>query len=448
MLKIIALALCSFLTLTAIGQTSITLDNPNFDQDILLEGGFTSTITGWTATSASGIFNPTETHYPTEDGSRENVGYTNNGSLIQVTDELLAANTLYTLNLEVGHRADSPQAPFTVRFVANGLVLAQVGGYTIDAGAWRSVQLNLSTSPAHPIGYPLEIHLISTNNQSHYDNISLSRGEASTPGGGGQGVPIITSNTTLNVPAQYADINAALDSLEGVLISTKAIVTIQVADGTYTNLDTIVVDHLNGKQIQILGNPGNAAAVSFSFTGEVDGFQINSSNLGLLDGFTLVGDNLKGYGIYANAGSHVTLGSAISVSNFEHGVYAFDNSSIFARGINASNNLGQGIMASNNANIDCQGATANNNSSNIAAINNSFIDASNTTTLNGFRGLNAWMNSTIFGSGATVQGNTIGVLSNDGCHIHIGGGAISGNATNYAPLVNTVGQSNSYIYKY
>ncbi len=163
-------------------QTIISLNNPNFDNDILLEGAWSATVSGWQTTGSAGYFNPTETQYPTDDQTRANVGFANNGSLYQVTSEILSVNTEYTLTLEVGRRFDlGAQIPITLRFVAAGEVLAQAGGYAINPGEWRTVTLKMVASAAHPLGELLEVHLISTDVQTNFDNLSLTKLSVNQP---------------------------------------------------------------------------------------------------------------------------------------------------------------------------------------------------------------------------------------------------------------------------
>jgi len=64
---------------------------------------------------------------------------------------------------------------------------------------------------------------------------------------------VIKQNLTINVPADYPTIQAALDALKYAWIPRDVTVTIQVAAGTYTHTSPIVVDHPCGSQIQIVG---------------------------------------------------------------------------------------------------------------------------------------------------------------------------------------------------
>ncbi len=70
----------------------------------------------------------------------------------------------------------------------------------------------------------------------------------------------ITEDMTLNVPTDYADINEALDFLSAFRIKDNAIVTIQVADGTYTYTEEIVINHPDSAFIRLIGNETDPSA--------------------------------------------------------------------------------------------------------------------------------------------------------------------------------------------
>ena len=74
---------------------------------------------------------------------------------------------------------------------------------------------------------------------------------------------VIKQNLTINVPADYLTIQAALDALKYAWIPRDVTVTIQVAAGTYTHTSPIVVDHPCGSQIRIIG----ATPITTTITG-------------------------------------------------------------------------------------------------------------------------------------------------------------------------------------
>lgn len=398
----------------AVAQESIPLNNAHFDEDLLLEGGWQTTLTGWTVVGTAGVYNPTETQFPGDDGTRMNVAFTNNGSLVQVTGESLTPNTHYTLSLEVGRRNDMPnQPPLTLRFMAAGQVLAQSGGYAIGPGQWRQASLSLVTTDAQPIGQPLEIHLISTDTQVNYDNLSLTKEPANGGGGSATNLNAIVADTTLHVPSQYETIQAALDAIDLRPISKNAVVTIQVADGNYTEYETIVVDHPDGNRIHIQGNTTNPALCALVFQPGVNGVSVSHSRaLGMINGFTLQGSDQTGIGIQAYSSGSITTGSAIIVRGFERGVQASFSSTIECAGIQATENQ-HGIIAIYSSSISAPTATASENTWNGFATNaGSSMSAWSSTALNnGHAGFNTWIGCTMVANDSLSQGNNYGYIA-------------------------------------
>jgi hypothetical protein len=406
MLQRVAVLFVACFSLSSLLAQPVPLTNPDFDVDALLEGEWSNTVTGWQVSGNAGFFNPTETQYPTDDGTRANIGYTNNGRLIQVTGEPLALDTEYTLNLEAGHRADTAQAPFTVRLVADGQVLAQAGGYTINPGEWRPVTLKLITSAAHPIGAFLEIHLISTDVQTNYDNVTLTIGDAPVGGPGGSIDALITEDTTLNVPADFPGIQEALDFLGGRTIVGAATVTIQVADGVYANLSTITVDHPDGRNIHVIGNTADASQCVLQFPS--NGILIdNGRGLGKLDGFRV---EVVDRGVSVANNSFLNIGEAIEINGGSHGLLINGGSRVRALAVKISN-CGSGVSIGEGAYI---------------FIGQDWVIENCNT------GINAQNNGTLGGSQGTLRNNTLGAYASIQGVVFLGGTVITGNGQDFS----------------
>ena len=102
----------------------------------------------------------------------------------------------------------------------------------------------------------------------------------------------IVDDVVLLVPAEYSTIQDALLFLDDKRIATGVDVIIQIADGTYTNYNSIIIDHLQGDHIKIVGNQANPLNVVIKFTSDTDGVVVQrSKSLKLLDGITLDGNN-------------------------------------------------------------------------------------------------------------------------------------------------------------
>lgn len=80
---------------------------------------------------------------------------------------------------------------------------------------------------------------------------------------------LINANTTITVPTDFTDINAALNYLQRYAISKDATVTISVAAGTHTYASSIVVNHPYGSHIKISG--ATPVSTTISSVGSVTG---------------------------------------------------------------------------------------------------------------------------------------------------------------------------------
>ncbi len=88
-------------------------------------------------------------------------------------------------------------------------------------------------------------------------------------GSGGEGPEnFIATYLTLNVPAEYDDVQAALDAIRNKTILGSGFVTIEVAAGHYTS-PGIVVNHPNGDRIVITG--ATPAEVDITGVGTITG---------------------------------------------------------------------------------------------------------------------------------------------------------------------------------
>lgn len=231
-------------------------------------------------------------------------------------------------------------------------------------------------------------------------------------------VRTISSNTTLNVPATYSTIQAALDYLDDIFIEADATVTIQVADGTHTNTAGVVLTHPQGGQIQIIGNtttPSNCILTTATANNGI--FAQYGNRLGLINGFRIRNTGTKGgHGILAEYGASIRVGPKIEIDNYYYGIAAKVGGSIDASGtssssrvqvtnagdvgiwaftggfircqyalvdgsIDAVQNLGFGIIAEYGSVVDCQYAeTMNNHRSGIASFSGSSVRAYDTNT--------------------------------------------------------------------
>jgi len=285
--------------------------------------------------------------------------------------------------------------------------------------------------------------------------------------------PIISANTTLNVPSQFSTIQAACNYLGTVVINTNASVTIQVANGTYSwsNIECAVPQ---GDQVSIIGNTTTPASVVINVNNANNGmgFQFyRGQRIHLIDGFTINGTagwvshcswNTNVYGAAFDAygtGSGTQIGAHVVINKMYYGVLSDQGASISSptgltiteagdAGVlarwsgsvdienatstntcdtTAGNNLGFGFLAEVGGSGHFDGGTATgNNVAGAAAQNGGAAWAHNMTLNSNTYGLYANEGGNIEGNSSTITGGTNGVQSNDGGYVNVVGVTASG----------------------
>ena len=127
--------------------------------------------------------------------------------------------------------------------------------------------------------------------------------------------PVIQANTTIYVAttgsdttgtglagAPFASIGQALFSIRNKVIAAGIIVIIQLADGTYTILSTITVDHPDADKIRIYGNTGAETVIAIA------ALDTGTSKI------TVAGDQTAVSGLFAGAILHI-VGSSTAGLN-------------------------------------------------------------------------------------------------------------------------------------
>jgi len=163
----------------------VTIQNPSFEANVLADGAFVLTITNWSFSgSDTGTFNPHAAAYPggvAPDG--QNVAFISAGSapgdtISQVLSDVLTAGVTYTLDVEVGERADGLTInTYVIQLVAGGAVLASDSSASPAAGTFAtSTVVYTATGAEAQIGQALEIRLVATvggGNQINFDDVRL-----------------------------------------------------------------------------------------------------------------------------------------------------------------------------------------------------------------------------------------------------------------------------------
>jgi hypothetical protein len=159
----------------SVSAGTITVLNPSFEAPVQGAGGFTvGTVTSWTSAGTSGVFRPTASELNSvPDGFQ--VGYSNLGALSQILSAVLANNTVYTLQVDVGKRLDccTSFGPI-VQLWAGSTLLATAAIVSPTPGNFLTETLIFTSLASDPnVGQTLKIVLDSTGNQTDFDNVRL-----------------------------------------------------------------------------------------------------------------------------------------------------------------------------------------------------------------------------------------------------------------------------------
>jgi hypothetical protein len=214
-------------------------------------------------------------------------------------------------------------------------------------------------------------------------------------------VGTITGNMTLNVPSDFADINAAIDYLKDKKIAANVIVTIQVADGVYYYTSPISINNSDGDKIQIIGNTINPNLCIINFANCHGILITNGNKLGLIDGFTINGNyntnsNIDLVGIFVTNNSQINCGKVkMVINNFGAGIdlngskgnatnviisncyfgVVVNSGSLFNMGSSTVNNCIDGYYSQYGSLLGLGNCVANNCGTGYVALYNSIINA-------------------------------------------------------------------------
>ena len=213
----------------------IPVTNAGFEDPVLAEDDYTwFDVPGWTISGmgGSGIWHVTSTDFdPVVAPEGQNVLYTDRflgevGGVAQVLTETFAANTNYTLTVEVGNSWWYYNGGYSVQLLAGGTVIAEdYDTLWPEYKTWATSTVQYTYDPADSalVGQPLEIRLLNLGLDKdspadntvgvEFDNVTLSYKSGAAPG------------VTITVE-EGGDIAAANEL-------AKAGDTIEIAAGTY-----------------------------------------------------------------------------------------------------------------------------------------------------------------------------------------------------------------------
>lgn len=222
----------------------------------------------------------------------------------------------------------------------------------------------------------------------------------------------------------FASIQAALAWLDGRLILPGVEVTISVAAGNYPPLGQppygapIVLERTDGRQIRIVGDVEAPENVLLRF-GETPGLIVEQgTQLGWLNGVTLVGDRAAPVtyeGIYVGEAAFARLGPSVVVRGFTADCITVDGGDLFADGVTVDNCGDEGVQARNGARARTRGATATGNHEwGFAASTGSFLHCGDCISRdNRFEGFAAHDLSYVYARSSQTSGNRGGYLVDD-----------------------------------
>jgi hypothetical protein len=173
--------------------TPITVNNPSFEALVLTcapgPGCFAlGNVPDWVVTGQASTFKPSTgpagefTSIP--DGI--NVAAIGDpagpGSISQTLTATVQANTLYTLEVSVGRRADATFSPYTIALEAGGAVLVSDSSLRPPAGSFLTDTITFSSGPNPPtLGQSLGIQLSATTEQADFDEVLLNASPSTVP---------------------------------------------------------------------------------------------------------------------------------------------------------------------------------------------------------------------------------------------------------------------------
>gem|GEM_PF-788618 len=433
------------LTGMAAQAADIPLLNSNYESDIVPhDTGKTRFISGWVNSGFGSVGVAIPKGNGEEFDSLNNQGqvaYVNAGGRFSqlVPVDLLLGET-YTLQYDIGRPKGATGHHFVARIKADGLVVAQTQSSSdaVEEGEWRSQTLTFTATQAMPLGKKVVVeftnlastHLTSTDpveegdqtepaeptstensNIVMLDNISLSSdgaGEITVPDV--EEVVVVNSvmqgDATLNIPEDFPNINAALASLNGVVIKKDSIVTIKVNNCAVNDPNaSVVVDHPQGQNIHIIGDVQNPDNCQLLFYG-VNGFVVNNSRLGLIDGFHIKG-NENSVGIYATNLADIRVGKNTWISDFYIGIQSVNGSILNANDTVSFSHGNAGYASVQGAVLHAQRTESYGNAEEgFDAWNSGYINASSANAYNNaWRGVIAHHNSYVIANYAISRNN-------------------------------------------
>jgi hypothetical protein len=282
--------------------------------------------------------------------------------------------TLYLKNM--GERRKSIGRQNRHDPAAGTTMLALAGGSHWTNTADDVESLTLTSQGANITGKIRVYKLAKTHlfNQTIYNDTTLN-------------VATTGSDTTGTGSSQkpFASINGAVDWLKNKTLNDDVTVTIQLADGTYNNLENVII---RNKRVTIEGNTTTPSNVTLNFASDQNGISALDYSDVTLKGVKIHGLTTSGYrsgliagnrsalyvsdtlidnfnrGVTCNHSSNVHItGSGVTIDSCEYGVMSVWNGFIGLSGINLTNHS-TGAYADTMARVLVNSSTLSGNTQN------------------------------------------------------------------------------------
>lgn len=241
-------------------------------------------------------------------------------------------------------------------------------------------------------------------------------------GGGGDGAPVISASTVLKVPADYPDIQTALDFADGHVFINRARVRIEVAAGFNTTQQHAFMS-VNARHIEIAALGAGVTVTTTGFAAQIPGyppalfFGLFSAMPTVSGVWTATGANASACAFALPARSLFTMGSftaASACSGFGYGMFCFGSDAyVFSSSLTAT---AAAIMALSGSKLSVYGATA----TGVLNVSASNVELDTVTLTAGASGIAAvctgggvlhFNSSTVTGSVGAVGGKITGQIN-------------------------------------
>jgi hypothetical protein len=167
----------------SVQNSSFELSNPLDQTAGCVVSGCAYNVCGipdWISTGVTGSFNPAGFFSSVPDGSL--IAFTNGGTLSQDLGVGLAPNTSYTLNVDVGDRADF-NGTYSISLIVGGVTMCSFPGNSasIPGGTFANEACSFGTGSSVPLG-DLVVLLSGGSGQADFDNVRVTTPEPASVG--------------------------------------------------------------------------------------------------------------------------------------------------------------------------------------------------------------------------------------------------------------------------